>query len=171
MNIRSAEVKDAANIARVHVESWRTTYQGLVSDEYLSGLSIESRQNMWAHAIEQLTPDKCLLIVEDSDGQVVGFAMGGPSRSEEYTDRAELYALYLLQQVQGQGLGRQLVQAIANCMLGDGFNRMLVWVLKGNGALHFYRRTGAEVIGDTEIEIGGERHTEIALQWNDLKAI
>ncbi|MCY9514670.1 GNAT family N-acetyltransferase [Paenibacillus apiarius] len=171
MMIRDAEAKDAANIARVHVESWRTTYHGLVSDEFLSGLSIESRKQMWTQTMEQLTADKCLLILEDPNGQVVGFAMGGPSRSAEYPGRAELYALYLLEQAQGQGFGRKLVQAFARRMLESGFTSMLVWVLEGNGALHFYRRIGAEAIGNTEIAIGGERHTEIVLQWNDLKAI
>src|SRR5205809_105170 len=37
--IRPARVEDAAGIAKVHIDSWRTTYKGMVPDEHLAGLS------------------------------------------------------------------------------------------------------------------------------------
>ncbi|SDE64667.1 hypothetical protein SAMN04488689_10282 [Paenibacillus sp. cl6col] len=58
MQIRKAMAGDAPGIARVHVDSWRTAYQGIISDTYLSSLSVQARQNMWEHAIGQLTADK-----------------------------------------------------------------------------------------------------------------
>jgi hypothetical protein len=41
---------DAEAIARVHVDSWRTTYQGILPDEVLAGLSVERRRAFWAKA-------------------------------------------------------------------------------------------------------------------------
>jgi hypothetical protein len=35
--VREANAGDAAAIARLHVESWRATYRGILRDEYLDG--------------------------------------------------------------------------------------------------------------------------------------
>ena len=43
VHIRVANVPDAAAIAKVHVDSWRTTYTGIVPDEYLAQLSYEQQ--------------------------------------------------------------------------------------------------------------------------------
>ena len=45
--VREAMPCDAAAIARVHVDAWRTTYRGIVPDEYLSSLSYEKSQQRW----------------------------------------------------------------------------------------------------------------------------
>jgi len=37
--IRPALPNDAAEIARVHVDSWRSSYRGLLADEFLDSLS------------------------------------------------------------------------------------------------------------------------------------
>jgi hypothetical protein len=41
MQTREAIIADVAAIARVHVESWRTTYRGLLPDDYLGHLTYE----------------------------------------------------------------------------------------------------------------------------------
>ncbi len=51
MEIRKAMSNDAEDIARIHVESWRTTYAGVIPDLYLRELSIESRKKTWNDAI------------------------------------------------------------------------------------------------------------------------
>jgi hypothetical protein len=52
VKIRKATADDAKGIARVHVDAWKSTYRGLVSDEYLDSLSYESREQMWAKVID-----------------------------------------------------------------------------------------------------------------------
>jgi hypothetical protein len=47
MYIREATMTDVAAIARVHVESWRTTYKGLLPDDYLANLTYEQREPRW----------------------------------------------------------------------------------------------------------------------------
>jgi hypothetical protein len=34
--IRKAKLEDASGIASVHIESWKTTYKGIVSANYLN---------------------------------------------------------------------------------------------------------------------------------------
>lgn len=45
--IREAELVDAPGIAKVHVDSWRTTYKNIMSDDFLSHLSYEQRTKLW----------------------------------------------------------------------------------------------------------------------------
>ena len=47
IQIRAAVPEDAASMARVHVDSWRSTYAGIVPAEYLAGLSYPNRESLW----------------------------------------------------------------------------------------------------------------------------
>ena len=47
VHIREANVLDAAATSKVHVDSWRTTYTGVVQDEYLAQLSYQQQEQMW----------------------------------------------------------------------------------------------------------------------------
>ena len=43
MKIRRATEKDLIGIAHVHVETWQSTYAGIIPDDYLQSLTIENR--------------------------------------------------------------------------------------------------------------------------------
>lgn len=43
MQIRKATPSDAEGIARVHVESWKSTYINIVPEDFLKNLSYEKR--------------------------------------------------------------------------------------------------------------------------------
>jgi hypothetical protein len=47
MQIREATIADVTAIDRVHVESWRTTYRGLLPDDYLGNLTYAQREPLW----------------------------------------------------------------------------------------------------------------------------
>ena len=51
MIIREANLDDAKGIAKVHVDSWRTTYKNIIPDEYLNNLSYEKREQLWTNNI------------------------------------------------------------------------------------------------------------------------
>ncbi len=46
-NVRLATVQDARAIAQVHVESSKSTYRGIVSENLLDRLSVEDRTRFW----------------------------------------------------------------------------------------------------------------------------
>ena len=126
--IRVAEVQDAAAIAHVHVQSWLTTYKGIVPDEYLATLNEAERVPLWQ---DWLTRDISVLVAEN-EGKVVGFAGGGAIREPFRPYDSELYTLYLLEEAQGRGLGRALLAAIAKALVQKHYRSMLVWVLEQN---------------------------------------
>lgn len=80
MKIRSAAVQDAAAIAKVQVDSWRTTYHGLISERFLQEMSYQSRAKRWTDIIDPLGVRNCTYVVENN-GVVVGFASAGSERS------------------------------------------------------------------------------------------
>ena len=109
IRIRTAAYDDAASISRVHVESWQTTYRGIVPDKFLADLNVGERTTRWQ---EMLSANPQVLVAEQ-DGQIVGFIYGGPIREPLETCDAELYAIYLLAETQGQGTGTALLIELA----------------------------------------------------------
>ena len=56
VQIRRALPSDAPGIARVHVESWRSTYVGIVPDDYLASLDCRERERIWRRLISYDEP-------------------------------------------------------------------------------------------------------------------
>ena len=166
-HIRKAVVEDAAPIARVHVNSWKTTYQGIVPDEYLASLNIEDRITMWT---KQLAADQSVIFVAEAMQEVFGFISGAALRDPIGEYDAELYAIYLLREGQCCGVGRALAHMLAESLLIKNFKSLAVWVLEANPAVSFYQALGAIPILRKTIEIGGVRLPELALGWADLNA-
>ena len=75
--IRPARMEDAGAIAFVHVESWKSTYAGIVPDEYLASLSVKSRTVAWKELFDAGT--SLMFVAEDTTG-VFGFVSGGKLR-------------------------------------------------------------------------------------------
>ncbi|MEU8638826.1 GNAT family N-acetyltransferase [Amycolatopsis sp. NPDC048633] len=137
MTIRDAEVADAPAIGEVHVASWQAAYAGLMPDDFLAGLSAESRAESWARRIGAGGP----VLVAEEDGVIAGFAAYGDGR---------LYALYLLPEYWGRGLGRALHDRVVDELSGDS---VVLWVLSTNErAKAFYVRQGWVDDGATQTE-------------------
>ena len=168
MPIRAATPTDAAAIATVHVDSWRTTYAHLLPAAYLAALSYADRERLWRDILAQPTPPACVYVAEAADHHIVGFAAGGPARGEPLGYDAELYAIYLLAPDQRQGLGRDLLRAVVAHLRGRGAQALLVWVAADNPARAFYERLGGRHISAKQSRIGGVPLDEVAYGWGDL---
>ncbi|WP_313805405.1 GNAT family N-acetyltransferase [Cytobacillus sp.] len=166
--IRKANVTDAKGIAKVHVDSWKSTYANIVPAEYLNNLSYESREQMWTNAI----PYGGVYVAESNDGRIVGFSKGGKERSGTYIGfDGEIYAIYILKEYQGKGIGTALVKPIIAEMNGMGINTMLVFVLEDNISRQFYESLGGKKIDTVEVEIGGKKLSELVYGWGNIRNI
>ncbi len=163
--IRTAHLADARAIAKVHVASWRTTYQGIVPGSHLSALSVAERQARWTQILSDPPKDKIALV---AGNPVAAFVSAGPSRDRDPRFTAELYAIYLLGAAQGRGLGRALVSEFARRMMALGHRAAHVWVLEANPACGFYESTGARLLRTTTIEIGRRLLVERCYGWPEL---
>jgi L-amino acid N-acyltransferase YncA len=167
VRVRAAEARDAFAIAHVHVDTWRSHYRGIVTDEYLSNLSYESRQRYWESAL--IDPKgQSVFVAEDDRGEVVGFAACGPAREKTETFDGELYAIYVLQSAQEKGTGKKLVLGVARDLRTRGFRSMLAWVLEKNPSKGFYGRLGGEPTAAKDAVVGGKALRELGFGWRNL---
>ncbi|WP_213807642.1 GNAT family N-acetyltransferase [Granulicella sp. dw_53] len=163
--IRQARLEDAAAIAHVHVESWRTTYSGIVPDAFLATLDEVARTESWR---ERIADGGVLIVVAEGETGVVGFACAGPIRTATADYDAELYAIYVLLEAQRQGAGRSLFHAVVSGLRAKGYRSMLLWALQANPCVPFYVRLGGIEVAMKAIDIGGVDLPEKAFGWPDL---
>ena len=109
ITIRAARTTDANAVARLDVETWRTTYAGMLSPSYLVGLSERRREIGWRMAI--LREPRDVRVAIDAGGIVRGFGSCGPSRSERHFP-GEVFTLYVAPDWQNRGIGRRLLLAL-----------------------------------------------------------
>lgn len=157
--IRNASVDDAKAIARVHVDSWKETYSGILPQASLDDLGYRGRENIW----KGLDPGRTF--VAEEDGQVVGFVSVGPERSHDSTHTGELYAIYLLRKWQGRGIGKALFLSGVRALVDAGHRSMLLWVLHENPARAFYASMGGLELRSQSITIFGAEVLEDAYGW------
>lgn len=172
IRIRAAQTADAGSIARVHNDSRRTTYVGIMPANHLANLSDETWEARWE---EYLTPGQfasTTFIAETTGGEIIGFTSGGPERLGDPTFLGEIYAIYLLQDHQRRGVGKRLFAAMVQQLRYDGFASMLLWVLEDNfPARRFYESLGGEQVSRKTTTFGGTELTEVSYGWKDLAVI
>jgi len=165
--IRVATVQDAGAIARVHVESWQTTYAGIVPEAYLASLDVVQRETSWR---EWLGLDVDVFVAE-VEGEVVGFVGGGAIREPVEGFDGELFAIYLLREAQRRGIGMALLKRLAGSLKERGFGSMVAWVLEDNSSGEFYSRSGGVRVASKETEVGGVMLPVVSYGWSDLGRI
>lgn len=178
ITIRRARPQDAGEIARVHVATWRTAYQGIVSQTHLDTLDVAARQQSWREWLER--PGVFVYVAEDwvaehwvaeDSATLCGFIAAGPLREPVGTCDCEIYAIYVLAEAQQRGIGRELMSSLAGELAKQGSARPAVWVLAENPARHFYARLGARAMAEKQIEIGGASLAELAYGWDSMESL
>ena len=142
-----AEIKGKAF---VHWKCWQVTYPGLVSHEYLDKFTLEKSEErafQWRDNI---------LVAKDGD-RVVGF-VGYGHHGPEDPEMGEVFALYVLPEYQGTGVGQRLMDAALEKL--SAFPHLCLWAVKGNErAIRFYEKNGFRLNGEekfvSSISAGG----------------
>lgn len=170
ITIRAATLADVRGIARVHVDSWRSTYRGMLADEYIDSITYESREQLWARIIESNGGNRQGFLFAACDGEeIVGFVSGGRSRGNDAGFEGEVTGLYILEQYQKMGIGRRLMDTAVNWLLNAGMTSMVVWVLnKNENAVSFYEHLGGKPIGTQQRNIGDKLCTIVGYRWECL---
>jgi len=166
--IRPATPADAVGIAAVHVESWRSTYPGMLPDRFLVRLSPGAYAARWRRLLGEEGRGRRTFVACDLDNRIVGFASCGPQRTAVHGFGGEFYAIYLLDEVHGQGFGRRLLGTLAQELMDCGMRSAVVWVLRDNPSRWFYERMGGQHLAEQPITFAGIRLSEVAYGWQDL---
>lgn len=162
--IRPARAGDSDAIARIHVDTWRDAYAGILPTRYLvNRVRMGARQALWKLGVPQSRARLDETLVAEAEA-VVGFISYGKARHAR-GNVGEIYALYVQPDMQGQGLGRNLVQVALDRMFKAGFDHADVEVLAANPARHFYAAIGATIVGQGTHRFAGEKLPVIYYRW------
>ena len=167
MRIRKATIADSANLAWVQVDSYRTAYAGILAPSYLARFTYEEQEQDWRGLLAS-EMEELLYVAETDAGEIVGYALGRPGASEEAPYDSELVALYVHRSFQGQGVGRQLVTAIAEKLKQRGCTSLMLWVLEGNASQGFYERMGGQLLSARKDSQGA---VEVAYGWAAIESL
>jgi len=174
--IRRARRSDAAAIGRVHVETWRSSYAGLLPDAMLVRMSDARQSAWWSRALSDPRESRGIFVADDEEMGVVGFGSCGPVREHpeglDGTERriGEVYTLYVEPDFQNQGLGRRLLDAMFRQLHADGHDTAVLWMLAENPTRFFYEGLGGAVVGHRVDRMAGIEVEEVAYAWRDLEA-
>lgn len=172
MTIRPAARADAHAIAHVQVETWRETFRGVLPDEYLDSMSVDTRQSSWEYRLgSRIAVKPVTLVIEDPAAGVVGFVTGGPNRDDKLESDAELYAIELLPVFQRQGLGRRLIGEFASTLHDQGYEQLAAWVLAASPTRQFFEALGGRHVGMREATVGGSSYGEAGYVWDVLDSL
>ncbi len=181
--IRRARSDDATAIAKVHVETWRAAYAGIVPDSYLVRMTESGQAFTWRKLLGRKQAEETVLVVEaptperrgapetsDSSHDIVAFGSCGVQRDSTLTYKGEVFTLYVAPDWQAQGIGRQLLGALFRRLYEAGVGNAVIWVLADNPARFFYERMGGQRIAEREQTFAGKALVETAFAWPDLEA-
>ena len=157
-SLRQPALSDAANVAELHVQTWRETYSHLLPEDFFTERHVQGRHRMWEHILGNPGGDRCVRIAEDDQQEILGFAMTGPSfgpEGQELPRDRQLFCLYVAAAHHGTGVGQALLDATA------GNAPTMLWVAKDNPrAVAFYRRNGFEFDGVEQQDPGAPKITD-----------
>jgi ribosomal protein S18 acetylase RimI-like enzyme len=166
--IRPARLEDAKAIARIEVETWRSTYAGMLPDKVLLNMSERRQTTSWASFLRHRPED---VVVAQSAGHVAGFGNCGTQRDNTIRFAGEIYTLYVAPDRQGLGYGRSLLLALFQRLVDTGHGTALVWVVRANPARFFYERMGGQQVMHRKIPVGGQPVEAVAYGWRDLSEL
>jgi GNAT superfamily N-acetyltransferase len=171
MIIREANKLDANAIAHIHVDGIKSSYSGLIPDEYLDKQSYDRRADRWLALLNQEERPDYVYIAYDTKGGVVGFVHAGPERGGYKNFRGEFYDVFLTPRYQRRGIGRQLIKTAANRFLNNRIYSVVGWVPVKNRNRTFYEALGGKELEQRVISVGDCKLVEIAYGWEDVSLV
>lgn len=151
MKIRRATIDDVSCLAKIHVDSWRAAYHGLVPDTYLSSLDYNRRTEDFRKWIE--AGDAEIYLVE-LKGKILGFVTFGIYRGDNagQNKSGEIWGIYLDPDEWRKGYGALLYQHSEKMLKERGYARIFIWVFSQNPrARRFYEAMGFKTDGESRM--------------------
>lgn len=179
-HIRLAQPADAPGMAGVMVDTWLAAHRGQVPEgqwqrrreEWTYADSERSWQQALTEIADSCNTQECIYVAATEAGVVVGVAVGCPAALDLLPNAAEVSALYVRPDQQGQGLGRGLVQAVVAHQANLGRQALMISVLTTNApARRFYEALGGQVIGTRQTEDYGFPEPQVVYGWEDILGI
>lgn len=158
--VREATLKDAGQIAKIHVETWQHAYRGQLPDALLDHLpkTLTERTKKWQETLRKRQHGMRVFVAE-MNKQVAGFCIVNPCRDEDMNKKTigELGAIYIDANRMNSGIGTALLKEGLSYLKQEGFDKATLWVLDSNEkARKWYESKGWKVEGKTKVDDRGD---------------
>lgn len=151
-NIIKPEISNSLEIAKLIKDGWNAAYKGIISDDYLNNMDVEKISESWKKNIEA---NKNIYIYKEND-EILGVIRFGKSEYSYIKSIGEIFVLYVKPELKRKGIGTQLFDFAKNKLIKDGYEKMIIWCLKGNKqGINFYKKHGGDKIKERDYIVGG----------------
>jgi len=149
MQIVVASKEQLPNVRELALKIWPVTYKSVISEGQIDYMLDMMYSN---DSLEkQLQNNRIFLLVEE-DNHFVGFA--SYELHCDNSNKTKIHKLYVLPETQGKGIGRQLIDCIAQIALSNENSILQLTVNKYNKAKDFYIKNGFEITDEAVFDIG-----------------
>jgi 3-deoxy-manno-octulosonate cytidylyltransferase (CMP-KDO synthetase) len=171
VTFRQGTVNDIPAISEAYLRSVRGSFTGFLPAEYLDGLSVEGRTNVFSERRSRNEDSYRLLIAEDRSAGVVGFIDYAHKESENFDHDGRIFSFYLVPEFQRRGIGGLLFRQALRRMRGECYGSVCLDTFEANPYRAFYEKLGGRAIGSEKHEGNGQRLPTVVYGWEDLSEI
>ena len=160
--IRRAVIDDAASLANIIVESWKSAYSSIIpATEMVKFLDKQRRQQQF----EKFIQDGEIILIGICHGVPCGLVFANKDNDEQLEECGSIYSIYFLEEYWGKGLAAKLMDKVISILKDEGCRRILLWVYEENErARGFYERYGF-------IFDGAKKHSQFSNKPIELRYI
>jgi ribosomal protein S18 acetylase RimI-like enzyme len=169
LTVRTARPEDAADLARIYIESWQDTYAGVISHSLLCAMSLRAHTARWQATLRSMEKNSgAVLVAEDAHFGIIGLCSLGKARDGGCGYDGEVYTLYVDPAFLGRGVGRALLAGAFEAFKDRKLRSCLIWAHAHNNACFFYEAMGGLRVATRTTRLLGELTPEIGFGWKRL---
>lgn len=141
MTIRKVDVGDAHTLAFIQTESWKSAFNGILSDEDLAKYTELNRAFSMYQTLLSKNIGHGLILTVDENPHCIAY--WDKTRDEDMEGYAEIICIHSLCDNWGKGYGTAMMNHILSDINNAGFKKVMLWVFKENyRARQFYEKHG-----------------------------
>jgi ribosomal protein S18 acetylase RimI-like enzyme len=169
LTVRTARPEDAADLARIYIESWQDTYAGVISHTLLGAMSLRIHTARWQKTIKSMEKHSgAVLVAEAAQFGAIGLCSLGKARDSGLGYDGEIYTLYVDPAFLGRGAGRALLTGAFEALKDRKMRSCLIWAHAHNNACFFYEAMGGRRVAMRSTKLLGELTPETGFGWKRL---
>lgn len=150
IKIIKATLQDVPVIQSLAATIWPVTFKDILSQEQISYMM----DFMYSDSAleQQIGVHHHQFLLAQQNNNYIGYL----SFELDYKSdtKTKIHKVYLLPEVQGQGVGKRLFEEVTALALQHGNQTLSLNVNRDNSAVDFYKRIGFNILGEENIAIG-----------------
>jgi GNAT superfamily N-acetyltransferase len=150
--ITQATEADLPIIQEIAYQTWPKTFGEILSPTQIDYM-LDMMYSLDSLQAQVYNKGHVFLLAKDTDSDEY---LGYVSYELNYKGEplTKIHKIYLLPASQGKGVGRLLIDKVAEVSIGNSNDRLGLNVNRYNKAVQFYERMGFSVVGQEDIDIG-----------------